>query len=45
MKPFPIWRPPKIDFDAESPTHIVEAEDLARYNTGPLTKLENLDKG
>ena len=45
MKPFPIWRPPKIDFDAESPTHIVEAKDLARYNTGPLTKLENLDKG
>lgn len=45
MKPFLIRRPPKIDFDAESPIHIVEAKDLAKYNTGPLTELENLDRG
>jgi len=45
VKPFPIWRPSKIDFDAESPMHTVEANDLAEYNTGPLTELENLDKG
>jgi hypothetical protein len=45
VKPFLIRRPPKIDFDAESPMLTVEAKDLVVYNTGPLTELENLDRG
>ena len=45
MKPFLFWKPPKTDFDAESPRDEVEADDLVKDNTGPLTELENLDKG
>jgi hypothetical protein len=35
----------KLNFDAESPGHNVEAHDLVGDNTGPLIELENLDKG
>ncbi len=45
MKPFLIRKPHKTDFDAESPSNNVEANDLVGDNTGPLTELENLDKG
>jgi len=37
--------PDKIDFDEESPVRKVEAYDLEMYNSGPLTKLDILDKG
>jgi hypothetical protein len=36
---------PKIGFDEESPVRKVEAYDLELYNSGPLTKLDILDKG
>ena len=45
MKQFFDLKPQTIDFDAESPIKIVEAKDLVLHNTGPLTELENLDKG
>jgi hypothetical protein len=45
VKQFFDLEPQTIDFDAESPIIIVEAKDLVLHNTGPLTELENLDKG
>jgi hypothetical protein len=38
-------KPTKNRFDEESPIRKVEAYDLVMYNSGPLTKLDILDKG
>jgi hypothetical protein len=39
------WKLEKPIFDGESPDDRIEAHDLDNYTTGPLTKLEILDKG
>ncbi len=43
---FLSWKPEKNNFRRREPgLDGIEAYDLGKYNTGPLTKLEILDKG